>query len=608
MHSSYKYIVVGWCGCCIHCCLSGNTVTWYLYVALRENVWCCMKRNQKLSNNSHIQHVVAAGMCAILLGGGVAVPEALVLPTRAYAASHTEPSNTPQVLQFKDPHLKTALLLSMKSQKLLSEQATDITVADAQKVTDLGDIVSTTGLDGMEISDISGLEYFTNVTKLNLSYNQISNLSPLKSLTKLEELYLEQNDISDISVVKDLSNLKKLDVSNMKITDWAPYVVPNIEVANTNQLTSDEIQSLLREFDEANKDISPYINAKRANNGNYPMRVSSKGDVTFIWEDGSTSEIGAWQMVKQKPGTTAPQTTPGAPAEYTGPQHTHIAKENHIHDFSPILEHATLRQSSALAASGLTIDISTDKNEVHVADYLKPLTSFVVKNAAQADCLDENGVYHASPNETNSQLSFAYKKAAGDEADKTQITGTINIHFTGQQANPHTDPHTTPHTNPHSESEPSTTNSWGYPISEISDSSDRTDKVLGLYRLYNPWTGEHLFTTSTKERDDLVSGGWRFENTAIRVHTQLGDPVYRLLNPWTGEHHYTTDAKEVGQDVQAGWKNEGITFRSSGSKGMVSMYNPHVKSFYHHYTSDPAEIARMERDGWIRENIKWYCD
>lgn len=542
-------------------------------------------------------------------GGGVAVPEALVLPTRAYAASHTEPSNTSQVLQFKDPHLKTALLLSMKSQKLLSEQATDITVADAQKVTDLGDMASTTGLDGMEITDISGLENFTNVTKLNLSFNQISNLAPLKHLTKLEELYLEQNDISDISIVKELPKLKKLDVSNEKIEKWAPYSIPNIiEVANKNQLTSGEIQSLLRKFDEANKDIPTYINAKRANNGNYPMNVSSKGDVTFVWEDGSTTKIYAWQTVKQKSGATAPQTTPGTPIEYAGIQRTHVAKENHICDFSPILEHANLRQSSALVASALTINISTDKNEVNIADYLKPLASFAVKNAAQADCLDEHGVYHASPNETNSQLNFAYKSAAGDTTDKTQITGTINIKFTRQQANPHTDPHTTPHTNPHSESEPSATNSWGYPISEISDSSARTDKVLGLYRLYNPWTGEHLFTTSTKERDDLVSGGWRFENAAIRVHTQLGDPVYRLLNPWTGEHHYTTDAKEVEQDVQAGWKNEGITFRSSGSKGMVSMYNPHVKSFYHHYTSDPAEIARMERDGWIRENIKWYCD
>lgn len=579
-----------------------------------------MKRNQKLSNNPHIQHVVAAGMCAILLGGGVAVPEALVLPTRAYAASHTEPSNTSQVLQFKDPHLKTALLLSMKSQKLLSEQATDITVADAQKVTDLGDIVSTTGLDGMEISDISGLEHFTNVTKLNLSYNQISNLAPLKHLTKLEELYLEQNDISDISIVKELPKLKKLDVSNEKIEKWAPYSVPNIEVANKNQLTSGEIQSLLRKFDEANKDIPTYINAKRANNGNYPMNVSSKGDVTFVWEDGSTTKIDAWQMVRQKPGATALQTTPGTPIEYAGIQRTHVAKENHICDFSPILEHANLRESSALTASALTINISTDKNEVNIADYLKPLASFAVTNAAQKDCLDEHGVYHASPNETNSQLSFSYKKAAGDEADKTQITGTINIHFTGQQANPHTDPHTDPHqdphtdphvdphTEPHSESKSSASGLWGYPVSEIAGSSARTDKILGMYRLYNPWTGEHLFTTSKKERDDLVSKGWRFENAAIRVHTQLGDPVYRLLNPWTGEHHYTTDAKEVEQDVQAGWKNEGIAFHSSGSKGMVSMYNPHVKSFYHHYTSDLAEIARMERDGWIRENVKWYCD
>ena len=84
--------------------------------------------------------------------------------------------------------------------------------------------------------------------------------------------------------------------------------------------------------------------------------------------------------------------------------------------------------------------------------------------------------------------------------------------------------------------------------------------------------------------------------------------VYRLYNPTTGEHHYTIDEDEVADCVKAGWVNEGIHFHSvkNGKVPVYSMYNPYEKKFYHHYTSDPDEIARMVNDGWTNEGIKWY--
>ena len=49
------------------------------------------------------------------------------------------------------------------------------------------------------ISDLTGLEYATNLEGLGLSNNSISDISPLSSLSNLEGLWLSNNSISDLS-------------------------------------------------------------------------------------------------------------------------------------------------------------------------------------------------------------------------------------------------------------------------------------------------------------------------------------------------------------------------------------------------------------------------
>ena len=138
--------------------------------------------------------------------------------------------------------------------------------------------------------------------------------------------------------------------------------------------------------------------------------------------------------------------------------------------------------------------------------------------------------------------------------------------------------------------------------------SEAADATTTLYRLYNTWTHEHLFTTDKNEYDKLVAAGWTAEGSAGKVAVKQGKGVYRLYNPTTGEHHYTTKEDEVADCVKAGWVNEGIHFYSvqNGDVPVYSMYNPYEQKFYHHYTSDADEIARMVKDGWINEGIKWY--
>jgi hypothetical protein len=70
-----------------------------------------------------------------------------------------------------------------------------------------------------EISDLTGLEYATNLTELELHFNHISDISPLAGLTELRRLVINNNLIDDISALAGLTNLRHLDVHDNLISD-----------------------------------------------------------------------------------------------------------------------------------------------------------------------------------------------------------------------------------------------------------------------------------------------------------------------------------------------------------------------------------------------------
>ena len=83
------------------------------------------------------------------------------------------------------------------------------------------------------ISDLTGLEYATNLTELYLgdthvegegwiNSNSIEDLSPLAGLTNLTWLILNQNNITDISAVAGLTNLTWLDLGGNNLSNISP--------------------------------------------------------------------------------------------------------------------------------------------------------------------------------------------------------------------------------------------------------------------------------------------------------------------------------------------------------------------------------------------------
>ena len=132
---------------------------------------------------------------------------------------------------------------------------------------------------------------------------------------------------------------------------------------------------------------------------------------------------------------------------------------------------------------------------------------------------------------------------------------------------------------------------------------------IPMHRLYNPYTGEHLYTASTSERDHLASIGWNYEGIGWYAPVS-GVPVYRLYNPNApgGDHHYTMDKSEYEHLQAVGWSGEGICWYSDPNKSVpvYREYNPNEFAHNHNYTASRAEHDHLVSIGWNDEGIGWY--
>ena len=129
-----------------------------------------------------------------------------------------------------------------------------------------------------------------------------------------------------------------------------------------------------------------------------------------------------------------------------------------------------------------------------------------------------------------------------------------------------------------------------------------------MYRLYNPYSGEHFYTASADERDHLDGIGWDYEGVGWVAPKESSTPVYRLYNPYAGDHHYTTSAHERDYLDGIGWSYEGVGWYSDDAEGVPihRLYNPYASTATHHYTASAYERDYLDGIGWNAEGVGWY--
>lgn len=131
---------------------------------------------------------------------------------------------------------------------------------------------------------------------------------------------------------------------------------------------------------------------------------------------------------------------------------------------------------------------------------------------------------------------------------------------------------------------------------------------IPMHRLYNPYSGEHLYTESTDERDLLTAIGWNDEGIGWNAPS-AGADVYRLYNPWSGDHHYTMGRSECRSLEATGWEGEGVCWHSAPTGLGVPVYrqfNPYAVVAMHNYTTSEEERDHLVALGWRDEGIAWY--
>ena len=77
-------------------------------------------------------------------------------------------------------------------------------------------------IDGMDIQNLEGLQFATNLQSLNLRGNPLSDLSPLSSLTALKEVRFSGESLSDLSPLTGLTNLEVVRFWKTSISDLSP--------------------------------------------------------------------------------------------------------------------------------------------------------------------------------------------------------------------------------------------------------------------------------------------------------------------------------------------------------------------------------------------------
>ncbi len=113
------------------------------------------------------------------------------------------------VVSFPDPNLEAAFRVA------LSKPTGPLTSTDLQSLTSFS-------AASRNITNLSGLEWATNLTWLALQQNAITNLTPVSGLSKLTSLNISENKMTQLAALPTLTKLGYLYMGGNQIADLSP--------------------------------------------------------------------------------------------------------------------------------------------------------------------------------------------------------------------------------------------------------------------------------------------------------------------------------------------------------------------------------------------------
>ena len=144
-------------------------------------------------------------------------------------------------------------------------------------------------------------------------------------------------------------------------------------------------------------------------------------------------------------------------------------------------------------------------------------------------------------------------------------------------------------------------------------------KPISVYRLYDPLTGRHLYSSNHGEIDQLTSSdsvhSFVNEGIAYTVGPNADLSLFRFYNINSQSHVYTANPSErdlIISDYSHSHLYEGIAYNVYSSDIFADVdpvyrfYNPHSDS--HFYTANEFERSSLNQvfPHWIDEGIAWY--
>ena len=132
------------------------------------------------------------------------------------------------------------------------EYATNLTALSFyhNPISDIGPMSGMTNLRGFnlwgcQIEDLSPLQHLPNLEGGILGANRISNLEPLSGLTDITFLNMDHNRISDVKPLSTLHNLVRLELNGNQIADYSPLAsLTNLQVLWIHNNPGDDFSPL----------------------------------------------------------------------------------------------------------------------------------------------------------------------------------------------------------------------------------------------------------------------------------------------------------------------------------------------------------------------------